>query len=89
MASKQNEALQDHTASAWGSVTFSLDTDFGRNARALWVGAAGNVQVRMLDGTTPTFVAVPAGTLLPLQCDRVVSAGTTVASPTTNIIPIY
>ena len=48
----------------------------GGQLNGLWIGGVGDVAVRMMDGTVVTFTAVPAGTLLPLQCDRVMSTNT-------------
>lgn len=79
MANKQSEAYQAYNASAWGSftITKSDSTILSPNCRALYVGGAGDVAVRMLDGSTPTFSGVLAGTILPIQVDKVLSAGTT------------
>jgi hypothetical protein len=49
----------------------------GGQLQGLYIGGAGNVAARMLDGSVVTFSAVPAGTLLPVQCDRVMSTNTT------------
>lgn len=78
-ANRLSEAYVAYNASAWGSasVTKSDSTIFGSLTRALWVGGAGDVAVRMADGSTPTYSAVPAGTLLPFQVDKVLSTGTT------------
>lgn len=43
---------------------------------ALYVGGAGDVKVKMLDGSTPTFKAVPVGTTLNIQFVRVFTTGT-------------
>jgi hypothetical protein len=48
------------------------------NVRALWVGGAGNVAViAMQDTAAQTLSAVPAGTLLPVSCSKVMSTNTT------------
>lgn len=59
--------------------------------RALYIGAAGNLTVRMADffaqgagGDNILFVAVPIG-ILPIQVDKVYSTGTAAAS----IIALY
>ena len=62
------------------------------NARALYVGGAGDVAVVPLEdatskggsGTTVTFSAVPAGTILPVSCERVMNATTA-----TLIVALY
>lgn len=43
---------------------------------ALWIGATGSLQVKMLDGSIVTFVGVPAGELLPISVTQVLPAGT-------------
>jgi hypothetical protein len=58
------------------TITKSDSTVLGTICRGLWVGGVGDVAVRMLDGSTPTFTAVPAGTLLNIQFDKVLSTGT-------------
>lgn len=67
------------------SVTKSDATVFAQPTRSLWVGGAGDVAVRMLDGTTPIFTGVLAGALLPVRVDKVLSTGTTA----TNIVGLY
>lgn len=49
-------------------------------SNALWVGGAGNITVEFEDETTALLVGVPAGTLLPLQVNKVHSTGTTATS---------
>jgi hypothetical protein len=51
----------------------------------LYVGGAGTVAVEAADGTALTFVGVPAGSFIPLQCRRVLSTGTTA----TSIVALY
>ncbi len=58
------------------SDTVSTSTPF----RAIYVGVTGNVSVLMLSGQVLTFIAVPAGTILPVSGSRVNSALTTAAS---------
>lgn len=79
MSNKSNEAFLAYNASAWGSQTITPNdsTILSPNLRGLYVGVTGNVAVRMLDGSTPIFVAVPAGVLLPIQIDKVLATGTT------------
>jgi hypothetical protein len=48
----------------------------GGKINALYIGGAGNVVVRTLSGRTITFTAVPVGTILPIQCERVMNATT-------------
>ncbi len=58
------------------SDTVSTTTPF----RAIYVGVAGNVAVLTLSGAVLTFIAVPAGTILPVSGSRVNSTDTTAAS---------
>jgi hypothetical protein len=55
--------------------------DNGGVLSALYVGGVGDVEVRTVGGTTLTFTAVPAGTILPIRCDQVRAATTA-----TNIV---
>ncbi len=51
------------------------DTTPLTDVRALYIGGAGDVVVRMIgDGSVLTFKGVPGGTLLPVQVDRVMAA---------------
>jgi hypothetical protein len=67
------------------SITPDDDVELARVTRALYVGVTGDVEVVMVDGTTATFVAVPAGTLLPIQVTKVKDAATTA----TDIVGLY
>lgn len=49
----------------------------GHAARAVYVGTAGDLAVRMLGGAEVTLASVPAGALLPIRVDRVRATGTT------------
>lgn len=53
--------------------------------RALYIGTTGNVAVLTAGGETVTFTAVPAGTILPIRCQRVNSTNTTAS----NIVAIW
>lgn len=69
-----------------------LDADLPTVTRGLWVGASGDLAVTMEgmpDGQSKVFPAVPAGTLLPFCVKKVWTTGTTIASPTTNIVPVW
>lgn len=48
--------------------------------RAVYVGGAGNLAVTFVDGTTVTFVGVPAGTLLPIAVKEILATNTTATS---------
>lgn len=78
---------QDSAGAAGGALTItpSDGTDLTRATRAIYVGVTGNLAVIMLDGTTATFIAVPAGALLPLMVSRILATGTTA----TSIVGIY
>jgi hypothetical protein len=69
---------------AAGASAVTLDADVtppnSNSARALWVGAAGNVAVRTSLNEDVTFVGVAAGSVLPVRIRRVLSSGTTVAA---------
>lgn len=45
--------------------------------RGIYVGGTGDVAVKMADGGTVTFSAVPVGTILPIQVTQVLSTNTT------------
>lgn len=70
----------DAPASGGTTITPSDVTVLSQPSRAVWVGVAGNLAVRMHDGTSLTFVGVSAGSLLPLRVDQVLSTGTTASS---------
>ena len=72
----------DATAPAHGAqaVTAS-DSTVLPGTRALWVGGAGNVAVKMSGNeATVTFVGVAAGTILPIQVTKVMATNTTATS---------
>ncbi len=60
-------------------VTKSDSTTFAQPS-TVYVGAAGDVAVRTIGGDTVTFVAMAAGTILPVLCDRVMSTNTSASS---------
>lgn len=66
------------------AVTPSDSTDL-TGCRGVYVGGAGNVAVRMVNGGTVTFTAVPVGTTLDVAVDRVMSTNTTA----TLLIALY
>lgn len=59
------------------SITPNDNADLATQCRAIYVGAVGNVAVIMAGGESVTFNSVPAGTILPIVCNRVMSTGTT------------
>lgn len=48
--------------------------------RALYVGSAGDLVVRMAGGNVVTLANVAAGSLLPIRVDRVLATGTSAGS---------
>lgn len=69
-------------AAGAAAVTFDVDVSppNGNSARALYVGAAGNVAVRTSLNEDVTFVGVAAGSVIPVRVRRVLATGTTVAA---------
>lgn len=57
-------------------VTPSDVTPLAVAAQALYIGAAGNVEVTTIDGDDILFSAVPAGTTLPVAVSHVKEATT-------------
>lgn len=66
-------------------VTPSDATVYQEPTRALYIGGSGNLRVDMVSGGTVTFVGLMAGTILPIQVDRVYATSTTA----TNILALY
>ena len=67
------------------SVTPDDNTELSGDARALYIGGAGNIKLQLRDmasGSVVIFQGVPAGALLPVLPRRVYSTDTTA----TNII---
>ena len=52
--------------------------------RAVYVGGAGDLVVRMVDGSIVTLKAVPAGSMLPINIDQVRAATTA-----TDVVGFY
>lgn len=71
------------------AVTPNDSTDLpGGACRGLYVGGGGTVTVIMptaTAGDTVPFVAVPAGSILPISAQRVMATGTTA----TSIVALY
>ena len=68
-------------AQSAAAVTPSDSADLTTTSRAIYVGGAGNLKVNMNEtGSEITFVAVAAGSVLPIRVDRVYSTGTTATS---------
>ena len=68
------------------AITPDDGTDLAFVTRALYVGAAGNVSVILIDDTDAVlFVGATAGLVLPIRVKRVQATGTTA----TSIVGIY
>lgn len=60
------------------AVTPNDGADLSFNSRALWVGGAGAISVRMVGDSADVLLSgIPAGTLLPIRVSRVRATGTT------------
>jgi len=79
------EDMDMGTFNRWTTVTPSDTVDLAVPCEAVWVGGAGNVAF-VAGGTSAavTFVAVPAGSWLPIKARRINAAGTTA----TNIVAL-
>jgi hypothetical protein len=62
------------------AVTPSNSVALAATTRALYVGGAGTLTVIMAAGQTVEFLAVPAGTTLPIAATQVMSTGTSATS---------
>lgn len=75
----------DATASAHGAIVVTpSDSTEIQVCRGLYIGGTGNLNVRMADGQTVLFTAVPVG-IFPIQVDQVLSTSTTA----TLILALY
>ena len=74
-----------HSSKRVTAVTPSDSTDFTDLPIAIYVGGAGNVVVVNHDNSTATFVAVPAGTVLPVRPRRINATLTTA----TYLVALY
>lgn len=68
-----------------GAVTPSDSTNLSSVARAIYIGAAGNVAAVMPDDSVVTFVGLQAGAILPVRIKRVNATNTTA----TSIVALY
>lgn len=68
------------------TMTLADTTTVKQPTRGLYVGGAGDVAVRMwYSQHVVTFASVPAGSILPITVDRVMSTNTTA----TNIVALF
>lgn len=58
------------------AITPSNSTDLTHPARAIWVGGAGDIKIKDLDGNDVTFSNVPVG-FFAMGATRVYATGTT------------
>ncbi|GGE36307.1 hypothetical protein GCM10007276_12240 [Agaricicola taiwanensis] len=65
------------TAQGAFEVTPSDTAVFVRRPAALYIGGAGDVSVETQNRDVVTFVGVLAGSILPIQCRKVLATGTT------------
>lgn len=77
---RKNYAEFSMPASDGVAVTPSDVTNLATPFRALYVGSTGTVTLVTLTGTVLSFVALPAGVILPVRGVRVNSTGTTASS---------
>lgn len=81
--------LGDPTSPTDDAKPMALDTAFSRT-KGLYVAQTGDVAVVMAKtGATQVFPNIQAGTFAPIACTQVNTTGTTVTSPTTNIVLLY
>jgi len=62
------------------AVTPSDTLDLQETARALYIGAGGDLSVAMATGETVLLKAVPQGAILPVRAIRVHQSGTTASA---------
>lgn len=58
-------------------ITPNDEATFPVRARAIYVGGEGNVTLTSANGADVTFIAVPTGSILPIETLRVRATGTT------------
>lgn len=80
------DSFSNQPNTEWGpasnavSVTPSDSADLTYTSRAVYVGGAGNMKATLNESGTVVFVAVAAGTLLPIRADRIWATDTTATS---------
>ena len=73
------------TGNAYAVYGMSPQSGIGNTGCNLYVGGTGNVSVVTIGGDTATFFAVPAGTTLPIQVERLRATSTTA----TNVMALW
>lgn len=68
---------EDGPARFAAAVTPNDSVDLQTTARGFMVGAAGNVKITTVGGSTVTLTGVAAGVPLPISVSRIWSTGTT------------
>ena len=77
------DEFEDHqtglTSPAWAAAAIvpSDSVALSQTTRAIYVGQAGNLRLRMASADVVTLTAVPAGAFLPLRVSHVLATGTT------------
>lgn len=72
--------LAVEAVSARGAAAITKSDSVPNNFDAIYVGTTGDVAVQMLNGETVTFATVPAGAILPVKVQKVMSTNTTAAA---------
>ena len=86
---KKGAELTHHAATNYRAVDISsADDTFTNPTRGIYVGGAGNLHVRGLDGKNCMFTAVAAG-YHPLSCIAVVKGAGGTATTATNIVALF
>ena len=65
-------------------ITPNDSTDLAQRARGIYIGGGGDLEIITPEGNTVVFVGVFAGSILPLEIDRVKAALTTA----TNLVAL-
>lgn len=73
-----NPSTQPNPARAAVAVDVSVsDQALSPNSRGIYIGGAGTLEVLMADDSVAVQFEVASGTLLPIQCKKVLNANTT------------